>query len=95
MITKKEVEHIAKLARLSLTKKEKERFQEELSEVLEYIGQLKEVDISGVEPTSHSVFVENMTREDEPKSVSPELKRNLIEAAPEKKEGHIKVKAIL
>jgi len=95
MITKKEVEHIAKLARLGLTQAEIKKFQKELSSVLDYFNLLKEVQVAGVNPTSHLVLVENVMREDEAKKTSPELANNLIKAAPDRKERHIKVKAIL
>ena len=65
MITKKEVQHIAKLARLGLTEKEIEKFQEELSSILGYIDKLKKIDVSKVNPTSHPLSVENITRKDE------------------------------
>ncbi|MDI6603013.1 MAG: Asp-tRNA(Asn)/Glu-tRNA(Gln) amidotransferase subunit GatC [Patescibacteria group bacterium] len=55
MISKEEVQHIAKLARLGLTEKEVKKFQKELSSILDYIEKLKEVDISKIEPTSHSI----------------------------------------
>ena len=95
MITKKEVDHIAKLARLGLTEKEKEKFKKELSAILDYIRQLEELDISKVQPTSHSVWMENVMREDKTRSLNPEVRKKLVEAAPEKKKGYIKVKAIL
>jgi aspartyl-tRNA(Asn)/glutamyl-tRNA(Gln) amidotransferase subunit C len=95
MITKEEVKHIAKLARLGLTSKEIEKFQKELSKILDYIEKLKEVDISNVLPTSHSVEVENVMRSDE---IDEKLKiknEKLIEMAPETKNGYLKVKSIL
>jgi len=96
MISKEEVQHIAKLARLGLTEEEIKKFQKELSPILDYIEKLKEVDISGVEPTSHSVRVENIMREDKvrlkDKSADEE---KLLELMPEKKERHLKVKSIL
>jgi len=95
MITKKEVEHIAKLARLGLTEKEKEKMQKELSSVLGYIEKLKEVDISKVEPTSYSIKIENVMREDQSKEKKLETRKKLIEMAPEKKEGYLKTKSIL
>lgn len=49
MITKEEVQHIAKLARLGLTENEIEKFRKELSSILDYVEKLKEVDVSGVE----------------------------------------------
>jgi aspartyl-tRNA(Asn)/glutamyl-tRNA(Gln) amidotransferase subunit C len=96
MISKEEVEHIAKLARLGLTEKEIERFQKELSAILNYIEKLKEVDISKVEPTSHSIEMENVMRGDieKPKTKNQKSKK-LLELAPETKEGYLKVKSIL
>ncbi len=51
-LTLKEVEHIARLARLELSAAEKRTYQEQLSAVLEYIARLQEVDTSGIPPTS-------------------------------------------
>lgn len=95
MISKTEVKHIAKLARLGLTESEIEKFQKELSKILDYFEQLKEVDISGVEPTSHSIFIENVMREDKAQIQELETRKELVEAAPEVKGGYIKVKSIL
>lgn len=95
MISKQEVKHIAKLARLGLTEKEVGKFQKELSSILDYIEKLKEVDISKIEPTSHSIKVENVTRSDEPKEKKLETRKKLIEMAPEKRGGYLKVKSIL
>lgn len=95
MITKEEVRHIAKLARLGLTEEEIERFQKELSAILDYIDKLKEVDVSGVEPTSHSVLVENLTRKDESREEKPETRKKIIGEVPETKEDFVKVKSIL
>ena len=130
MISKQEVEHIAKLARLGLTEKEIEKFQRELSKILDYIEKLgdedkssslpfaiarvKEVDISKtepplveakvkkrtkssspVEPSGHPIKVENVMRNDEVRRLKPEVRRKLIEMAPEKKSGFLKTKSIL
>ncbi len=95
MISKKEVEHIAKLARLGLTEEKITKFQRELSKILDYIEKLKEVDISKVEPTSHSILVENIMRIDEPKKEKIEIGKKLVEMAPEKKAGFLKTKSIL
>ena len=65
MITREEVQHIAKLARLGLTEQEVEKYQKELSAILGYIEKLKEVDVSKVEPTSQAVLLENIMRKDE------------------------------
>lgn len=95
MISKKEVEHIAKLSRLGLNKKEIDKFQKELSKILDYINKLKEIDVSGVEPTSHSITPANITREDKMKLQKADIERDLIEAAPKKEKRYVKVKSIL
>jgi len=92
MITKKEVAHIAKLARLGLTEKEIEKFQGELSKILDYFEKLKEIDILNVEPTSHSIKVENVMREDKELKIKNE---KLLDLSPETKNGYLKVKSIL
>ena len=63
MISKEEVKHIAKLARLGLSEKETEKFQKELSSILDYIEKLKEVDVSGVPEMTHAVETKNVFRE--------------------------------
>ncbi|OGZ17443.1 MAG: asparaginyl/glutamyl-tRNA amidotransferase subunit C [Candidatus Nealsonbacteria bacterium RBG_13_36_15] len=95
MISKKEVEHIAKLARLGVSQKEVNKFQKELSKILDYFKKLEEMDISDVEPTSHSVLLENIKREDKADPQEIETKKDLLEAVPKEKEGYIKVKSIL
>lgn len=92
MISKEEVKHIAKLARLGLSEKETEKFQKELSSILDYIEKLKEVDISEVEATSHPFFVENVMRGDEPHR--GEDGKKLVSQAPDRKDNFIKVKSI-
>jgi aspartyl-tRNA(Asn)/glutamyl-tRNA(Gln) amidotransferase subunit C len=65
MITRDEVLHIARLARLELSDTELERMREQLNGILQYIDQLKRLDVTGVEPTSHAVPLVNVMREDE------------------------------
>lgn len=96
MISKDEVQHIAKLARLELTEKEIEKMQKDLSEILDYFNLLKKA------PHTRS-FCENFgvgagpqnLREDEAKTRDARLAEKLIAAAPDKKDDYIKVKAIL
>lgn len=95
MITKKEVQHVAKLARLNMTGKEEEKFAKELSLILNYVEKLKEVKVDKVEPTSHPFEVENVMRKDVSQKPEKEVTQKLIEAAPAKKKNHIKVKTIL
>ena len=64
MITTKDVEHVAKLARLELTDNEKEMFTEQLGDVLAHVEKMNEVDTSGVEPMNHPIDFVNVMRED-------------------------------
>ena len=64
MITIKDVEHVAKLARLSLTDEEKEKFTHQLGDVLAHVEKMNEVDTTGVEPMNHPIDFYNVTRED-------------------------------
>jgi aspartyl-tRNA(Asn)/glutamyl-tRNA(Gln) amidotransferase subunit C len=60
-----DVKYVAHLARLSLTPEEEAKIGAQLGHVLEYIEKLKEVDVSGVEPTAHAFPLVNVTRPDE------------------------------
>jgi aspartyl-tRNA(Asn)/glutamyl-tRNA(Gln) amidotransferase subunit C len=87
MIGIKEVEHIAKLARLALSDEEKSLYARQLAKVIEYFDQLKSVDTEGVEPMAAAVPITNVLREDEVKpspgceimlSNAPEREGNLF-----------------
>lgn len=95
MIKKEEVEHISKLARVGLSEEEKEKMAKELSLILDYFEKIKEVDVSGVEPTSHTVEIKNVKREDKASKPSIENSKELLKGAPDKKGRYIKVKAVL
>ena len=91
MLSKKEVQHIAELARLGITDKEAEKFRKELSSILDYVEKLKKADVASAEPTSHPLDVENVMRKDEAKKE----KNNLLDLAPQTKNNCVKVKSIL
>jgi len=95
MITKQEVQHIAKLARIAITKKEEEKFGREISSILDYFDSLKKVDVKKVKPSSYSFSVENVMREDLAKKQPEEKNDKLLKAMPEKKERYLKVKSVL
>lgn len=61
-----DVAHVAKLANLSLSPEEEKKFETQLSEVLEMVGKLNDVDTTGLEETSQVTGLENVTREDTP-----------------------------
>ena len=60
-----DIKYVAHLARLALTPDEEKKFGAQLGTVLGYVEKLKEVDVSGVEPTAHAVPLVNVTRQDE------------------------------
>jgi aspartyl-tRNA(Asn)/glutamyl-tRNA(Gln) amidotransferase subunit C len=63
-ITRKEVEHVAHLARLDFSEQEKEKFTSQLNDILLYIDKLNEVDTTDVEPVTHAIAQKNAFRED-------------------------------
>jgi aspartyl-tRNA(Asn)/glutamyl-tRNA(Gln) amidotransferase subunit C len=72
MLSRDQVLHVAKLARLELSEDEMERFSGELSKVLDYIEKISELgDLEDIEPTSHVVAVENVLRPDDPRPSLP------------------------
>lgn len=94
MISKEEVEHIAKLARLELTKTEVEKMQKDLSAILDYFNLLKKAPKPAkvLNGTKEDL---SATRKDEIKLRDASLADKLIASAPDKKDDYIKVKAIL
>jgi len=88
-----EVKHVAELAKLQLTEAEVELFTSQLSAVLDYAAHLQEVDTSHVSPTATVLPLRSVMRADE---VRPSLSQEQALAnAPERKDGHFKVHAIL
>ena len=66
-----DIKYVADLARLELSSEQAEKLQGELARVVEYIAELGEVDVSGVEPTAHAAQLTNVWREDEAKTSFP------------------------
>ena len=89
MLSRDQVLHVARLARLELTDEEVERFSGELSKVLDHIETIGELDLDGVEPTSHVVAVENALRADEPRPSLPV--ETALESAPDPALGGFRV----
>lgn len=87
------VSHVAKLASLPLKKEEIEKFQKQLSAILDYIKKLNEVDTKNIEPTSQVTGLENITRKDK---TSPSLpQEEVLSNAKNKHNGFFKTKQIL
>jgi aspartyl-tRNA(Asn)/glutamyl-tRNA(Gln) amidotransferase subunit C len=89
MIDREQVLHVARLARLRLSDEEVARMQGELSTILDHIEKLNELDLGGVEPTSHVVEIENVLREDVSRPSLPREKA--LEQAPDVAAGGFRV----
>jgi aspartyl-tRNA(Asn)/glutamyl-tRNA(Gln) amidotransferase subunit C len=89
MIDREQVLHVAKLARLKLSDEEVERMSGELSAILEHVDNINELDLEGVEPTTHVVPLENVLREDEPRPSLP--RERALEQAPDADESGFRV----
>jgi aspartyl-tRNA(Asn)/glutamyl-tRNA(Gln) amidotransferase subunit C len=89
VIDREQVLHVARLARLRLTDDEVERMASELSGILEHVEHINELDLDGVEPTSHVVAVENVLRPDEPRPSWP--REEILERAPDPAGGSFRV----
>jgi aspartyl-tRNA(Asn)/glutamyl-tRNA(Gln) amidotransferase subunit C len=90
MLSRDQVLHVARLARLELTDDEVERFSGELSKVLDHIEKISELgDMADVPPTSHVVAVENALRADEPRPSWPA--GEVLDAAPDSALGGFRV----
>ena len=92
MITIKDVEHVAKLARLELTQDEKELFTHQLGDVLNHVEMMNEVDTKGVEPMYHPIDFSNVLREDE--IIYENTQEELMQNAPDIEGDFFKVPKI-
>jgi aspartyl-tRNA(Asn)/glutamyl-tRNA(Gln) amidotransferase subunit C len=90
MLSREQVLHVARLARLELSEDELERFGGELSKVVDWIDKIGELgDLADVPPTSHVVHVENALRADEPRPSLP--KEAALASAPDAADGGFRV----
>ncbi len=92
-ISREQVVHVGRLARLGLTDAEIDRLTTQLSDILDHFEALAAVDTNGVEPTAHPLPLQNVMR---PDSVAPSLRRDdALGNAPEVEDGLIRVRAVL
>lgn len=88
-LTREQVEHIAELARLELTDAEKERFREQLSDILDYATRLQTLDTTGIPPTSSVLPPRSVLRPDETRFGL--TRDQLLASAPDAKDGQFRV----
>jgi aspartyl-tRNA(Asn)/glutamyl-tRNA(Gln) amidotransferase subunit C len=91
-ISREDVLHVAKLARLEIPEDQIEQVREELGAILEAVGKVSELDLEGVGPTSHPLDLVNVWDEDEPR---PSLSReDALANAPDPADGAFRVPAV-
>lgn len=88
-ITDETIDYVGILAKLELSDEEKEQAKQDMSNMLDYVGKLNELDTEGVEPMSHAFSVHNVFREDV--VINGDDRDNMLLNAPEKKDGAYKV----
>ncbi|MFQ6019898.1 MAG: Asp-tRNA(Asn)/Glu-tRNA(Gln) amidotransferase subunit GatC [Dehalococcoidia bacterium] len=92
-VSREEVEHIAKLARVGLGEEDVAKFQEQLSSILDYFDILRQLDTEGVPPTTHTLPLDNVIRPDDP---GPSLDKNdALANAPQREGDLFRVRAVL
>jgi aspartyl-tRNA(Asn)/glutamyl-tRNA(Gln) amidotransferase subunit C len=89
MIDRDQVLHVARLSRLALSDEELERMPGELSKILEHVEKMGELDLDGVEPTTHVVEIQNVLRDDEPRPCLP--RERALAGAPDVADGGFRV----
>lgn len=94
-LSRKEIQHIADLARLDLTDAELKEYGSQLSDVLDYIDQLQEVNTDEVEPTAQVTGLKNKMREDIVEEWPKDERESALGRAPEKSGRSIKVKRVI
>ena len=92
-LSREEVLHIARLARLGLDEAEVDKFREQLSNLLEHFQVLQQVDTTGVAPTAQSIALQNVIRDDASQaSLSPD---QILANAPQKESDFFRVRPVL
>lgn len=87
------VSHLAELARITLSDKEKKEFAKQLSNIMEFFSQISELDTENVKPTYHVLELTNVFRDDEPGESLPQ--DVALQNAPQKEKGFFKAPRII
>ncbi len=92
-LSREDVRHVAQLARLEFSDEEEKRMAEEMSQILDYVDKLDELDTSGVPPMSHVLDVTNVFRDDEVESRID--REQALEPAPETDGAYFQVPQVI
>jgi aspartyl-tRNA(Asn)/glutamyl-tRNA(Gln) amidotransferase subunit C len=93
-LSREQVQHIARLARVGLSDEDIDRFSEQLSEILDYFERLRQVDTEDVPPTAHTLPLHNVMRQDD-EPEPPLDKEQVLANAPVREGDYFRVKVIL
>ena len=94
-LTREEVEHIAKLARLGLSEEDKVKFEEQLSQILDHFDVLRQLDTDGVPPTAHTLPLENVFSPDQDRDRDSLPPEDVLANAPRAEDNLFRVRAVL
>lgn len=94
-LDRRQIEHVAELAKLAFTDAELAKFTPQLEEITALFTELDQADTTGVAPMTSATDEENVMRADEPEKISAEQRQALLDNAPETANGLIKVPAII
>ncbi|HXF52117.1 MAG TPA: Asp-tRNA(Asn)/Glu-tRNA(Gln) amidotransferase subunit GatC [Dehalococcoidia bacterium] len=92
-LSREDVLHVARLARVALTDEEVERFQAQLSDILDHFDVLRQIDTEGVPPTAHTLDLVNVERDDEVRPSMPV--EDVLRNAPVREGDYFRVRAVL
>jgi aspartyl-tRNA(Asn)/glutamyl-tRNA(Gln) amidotransferase subunit C len=94
VLSRQDVLYVAKLAKITLSPAEVRKFQKQLAEVVNYVGELSKIDTEGTDPTSQTTGLEDVARTDEVET-EPRLKQKDALSGTEDYNGFFKVEAVL
>lgn len=92
-LSREDVLHVARLARIALSDEEVERFQAQLSDILDHFDVLRQIDTEGVPPTAHTLDLVNVERDDEVRPSMPV--EDVLRNAPMREGDYFRVRAVL
>jgi aspartyl-tRNA(Asn)/glutamyl-tRNA(Gln) amidotransferase subunit C len=92
-LSRDEVLHVARLARIGLTEDDVTKFQTQLSQILEHFDVLRQIDTEDVPPTTHTLPLEGVMGSDEPRSSLSQ--EEVLRMAPLEQDGHLRIRAVL
>jgi aspartyl-tRNA(Asn)/glutamyl-tRNA(Gln) amidotransferase subunit C len=93
MVTDKDIEYVARLAKLKLSDEEKERLVSQMGDIVEFANNINKLNTDGVEPTNHILKVQNVFREDEVKESYS--RDEILKNAPKKEAGCLVVPSVV